>query len=276
MSLYMDRHDGVTATPKEIAELHLKDFEVQGKYGVRYVTYWVDHQAQQAFCLVDAPSKQAAEAVHREAHNDSLANEIIEVNQQVVEQFMGKIADTPAAINPATTEHVPALRTILFTDMESSVATTQRLGDAGAIELLHTHNAVVRDALKAHDGSEVKHTGDGIMASFVAASRAVESAIAIQQAFSAHNEERPDPDGTIRVKIGLNAGEPVMEDDDLFGTTVQLAKRICDCAEPSRILVANVVRELCMGKGILFADSGETALRGFEDPMRLYEVRWRD
>ena len=67
-----------------------------------------------------------------------------------------------------------------------------------------------------------------------------------------------------------------MEDQDLFGAAVQLASRICDWAEPSSILVAHVVWELFMGKNLLFADSGETALRGFEDPVRLYEVRWRD
>ena len=269
----MDRHEGVTATPAEIAEIHLKDLEVQGKYGVRYVTYWIEAEKHQAYCLVDAPSKEAAEAVHREAH-DLVANEIIEVDQRAVEEFMGKIADTPAASDPSTTDWVSPFRTILFTDMESSVATTQRLGDARAMELLRTHNAFIRDALKAQHGSEIKHTGDGIMVSFVSASGGVECAIAVQRAFAAHNEQNPD--APIHVRIGLSAGEPVMEHEDLFGTTVQLARRVCDCAEPSVILVANVVRELCMGKNFLFADTGETELRGFEDPVRLYEVRWRE
>ena len=274
MPLYMDRHEGVTETPEEIAQIHLKDLEVQNKYGVRYVTYWIEAEAQQAFCLVDAPNKEAAEAVHREAHGDSIANEIIEVTQRVVEEFMGKIADTPAAIDPATTDTVPALRTILFTDMESSTAITQRLGDASAMELLRTHNALIRDALKAHSGREIKHTGDGVMASFFSVSGAVECAIAIQKTLAAHNEENLG--NPILVRIGLNAGEPVAEDQDLFGAAVQLASRICDCAEPSRILVANVIRELCMGKDFQFADRGDTELRGFEDPVRVYEVRWRE
>jgi adenylate cyclase len=79
-----------------------------------------------------------------------------------------------------------------------------------------------------------------------------------------------------RVRIGLNAGEPVAEEQDLFGTAVQLARRICDRAEPDQILVSNVVRELAAGKGFLFSDHGDVELRGFEDPVRLYEVRWRD
>jgi class 3 adenylate cyclase len=70
-------------------------------------------------------------------------------------------------------------------------------------------------------------------------------------------------------------GEPVAEERDLFGTAVQLARRICDHADAGAILVSNVVRELAMGKGFLFADTGEVALKGIEDPVRLYEVRWR-
>jgi class 3 adenylate cyclase/pimeloyl-ACP methyl ester carboxylesterase len=162
------------------------------------------------------------------------------------------------------------IQTILFTDMEGSTTLTQRLGDAKAQEVLRTHNRIVRDALKAHGGSEIKHTGDGIMASFTSASRALECAIAIQRALAQHNESNPDT--PIRVRIGLNAGEPVAEEEDLFGTAVQLAARICAYAEPGEILAANVVRELAAGKSFLFSDRGEVALRGFEDPVRLYEV----
>ena len=273
MPLYMDRHDGVTGTTQELVRNHLRDVEVQRKYDARYVTYWFDQEAHVVFCLVDAPSTDAAEGVHREAHG-SVASEIIEVGQRAVEEFMGRIADTPAAIDPATTDMQPAFRTILFTDMEGSTALTQRVGDTRAMELLRTHDAFIRDALKAHEGSEVKHTGDGIMASFVSASQALKSAIDIQRAFSAYNEQNPA--SPIRVRIGITAGEPVMENQDLFGAAVQLASRICNCAEPNAILVANVIRELCIGKDFLFADSGETALRGFEDPVRLYDVSWRD
>jgi class 3 adenylate cyclase len=167
-----------------------------------------------------------------------------------------------------------AVHTILFTDIEGSTTLTQRLGDAKAQDLLRTHNTIVRDALKAHRGSEIKHTGDGIMASFSSASRALDCAIAIQRAVAAQVAEHPEM--PLRVRIGLNAGEPIVEDQDLFGTAVQLAARICAHAEPGQIVVPTVVRELAAGKGFLLADLGEVALRGFEDPVRLYEVRWRE
>ncbi len=164
--------------------------------------------------------------------------------------------------------------TILFTDMEGSTALAQRLGDAAAQNVRRTHNEIVRSALGEHAGREIKHTGDGIMASFTTASAALACAVAIQQGVAAHVAEQPD--SPLGVYIGLNAGEPIAEDDDLFGTSVDLARRICDHAEPGQILASNVVRELAEGKGFLFGDIGDVVPKGFEQPVRLYEVRWRD
>ncbi|OGO52404.1 MAG: hypothetical protein A2148_05765 [Chloroflexi bacterium RBG_16_68_14] len=188
--------------------------------------------------------------------------------EAAIREFVLGTAASSASEAPAAPG---GLVTILFTDIEGSTALTQRLGDAGAQELLRTHNTIVRDALKAHSGSEIKHTGDGIMASFPSASRALACAIAIQKAVEGHSVGAP-----LQVHIGLNAGEPVAEEQDLFGTAVQLARRICDKAEGSEILASDVVRQLAAGKGFLFSDRGEAALRGFEDPVRLYELRWRE
>ena len=165
------------------------------------------------------------------------------------------------------------LLTILFTDIEGSTALTQRLGDAKARELLREHERMVREALKAHGGSEVKTMGDGFMASFSSATKALECAVAVQRAFAQHNESAEEP---IKVRVGLNAGEPIAEEEDLHGTAVIEAARITAAAAGGEILVANVVRELAKGKNFLFADRGETSLRGFEDPVRLYAVRWRE
>ena len=272
MPMFMDRHDAVEATPQEIAQMHLQDVAVQGKYGVRYVSYWVDEVGKSAFCLVEAPSIERAISVHREAHG-AIPSAVIPVNQQAIEQFMGSLADNPVTNDPASTDQQPALRTILFSDMEESTALTQRLGDAAMMEVLRIHNEVLRAALSTSGGTEVKHTGDGIMASFPAASRGVECAVATQRAYAAHNER--DAMRPLQVRIGLTAGEPVVEHHDLFGAAVQLAKRICDTAQPGQILVANVVRELCIGKDVLFADMGERLLKGFENPVRLCEVQWR-
>ncbi|MDP2948297.1 MAG: adenylate/guanylate cyclase domain-containing protein [Chloroflexota bacterium] len=197
-----------------------------------------------------------------------------------IDEFLGEGQEAAAgAERPAA----GAFRTILFTDVEGSTALTQRLGDAKAREVLRQHERIVREALRALGGSEVKTMGDGFMASVPSATRALECAIAMQRAFSVGAGLAPPegaassaPTEAIRVRIGLNAGEPIAVEEDLFGTAVILAARIAAQAEGGEILVANVVRELAAGKGFLFADRGETALRGFEDPVRLYEVRWRE
>ena len=167
----------------------------------------------------------------------------------------------------------PGLQIILFTDMEGSTSLTQRLGDAAAQEMVRTHNTIVRDGLRAHEGSEIKHTGDGIMAAFSSASGAIECAIAIQKACERDVEAHPD--APVRVRIGLNAGEPVAEGEDLFGTAVQMAARIAARAEAGQILVSDVVRQLAAGKGFLFSEEGDVVLRGFDDPVRLYRVGWQ-
>jgi adenylate cyclase len=161
---------------------------------------------------------------------------------------------------------------VLFTDICGSTEMTERLGDDRAMALLHEHDAIVRHALGTHDGREVKHTGDGIMASFTSVSSAVEAAISVQRALA---ERVARQDGTLDVRIGISAGEPVSDHDDLFGATVQLAARLCACSDPRGITVSVAVRELCIGKQFRFEPRGPMALKGFSEPTHVYEVRWQ-
>ncbi len=269
MPIYLDRHDATKGlTAEEIAQMHLLDLAAQHKYGARYISYWFDPADGVAFCFVEAPSREAAEAVHMEAHGEVAAC-IIEVDPRNVTEFLGTIVE-PAPGEPLVQS---AFRTILFTDIEGSTILSQRLGDAKATQLVRTHDDIVCRALDALGGSRVKHTGDGIMASFASAARAVQCAIDIQRQFddyNAHHAQAP-----IRIRIGISAGEPVTDHDDLFGAAVALARRICDCTDPGRILVSSAVRELCLGKGFLFGDRGKRRLKGFDEPARLYEARWQ-
>jgi class 3 adenylate cyclase len=202
-----------------------------------------------------------------EGRNHAMSPEepVVDIFRKAINEFLGEGKEAEAGAEPFEPS---AFRAILFTDMEGSTTLTERLGDAEAQELRRTHDSIVRGALKAQGGSETKHTGDGIMASFPSASRAIECAVAVQRAIA---ERSNTP---LRVRIGLNAGEPVAEDADLFGTAVNLAKRICDQAEPGQILVSDVVQQLAAGKGFTFADKGEATLKGFEKPVRLHEVVW--
>ncbi len=198
--------------------------------------------------------------------------------------FLGDTASLLQAIGDFIGEEFPAIRpvpadagqapvTILFTDLEGSTDLAQRRGDATAHEIVRAHNRIVRDALGRFHGFEIKHTGDGIMASFASASRALECSVEIQRGWAAQSLPAADD---VRVRIGLNAGEPISDERDLFGTAVNLAARITAAAEAGEILASDVVRQLVAGKGFLFADRGMVSLRGFEDPVHLFEVGWQE
>ena len=166
----------------------------------------------------------------------------------------------------------PSVATLLFTDLAGSTSMFDRLGDTGARSLLRTHDAIVREGIVRRGGTEVKYTGDGFLVSFASAANAVECAIDLQRVLAAHNQRHPGR--AIRVRMGLNAGEPIAEEGDLFGATVNAAARICARAKPGQILVAEVVRQLCTGKDVEFVDRGRVALRGLSARYRLFEVPW--
>lgn len=170
---------------------------------------------------------------------------------------------------------VSAFRTVLFTDLAGHTEMMSRLGDEGGRAVLREHERITREVLKAHGGAEVKTMGDGFMASFGSVTRAVECAVALQRAMEAWNaEEVAQQAGRLRVRVGLNAGEPIEEEGDLYGATVILASRIAARAEGGEILVSDNVRSLCAGKGFEFADRGEFKAKGFVEPVRVYAVKW--
>jgi class 3 adenylate cyclase len=264
---FMDRHEFVGLSAEEAALAHLKDLKVQDRYGVRFLTYWFDEERQTAFCLAKAPNADAVEEVHRASHG-YMAYQIIEVDEPTVARFMGGILEH----RPGEVYVDAAFRTILFTDIVESTSLTQRLGDAAVMEMVRAHDEIVRRTLEGHRGSEVKHTGDGLMAAFPSVVSAIESAVEIQRRISDAEATGRMP---LRVRIGMAAGEPVTERNDLFGATVQLAARLCSRADPGGILVAGAVHDLALGKGFAFRSRGRLRLKGFDSPMPAFEVVWR-
>jgi class 3 adenylate cyclase len=270
MPIYMDRHDLNGATAADLADAHTKDVAIQDSYGVRFMTYWFDESRGKAFCLVDAPDKHSAECVHRAAHGH-VAGEVVEVSLAVVEAFLGRIQDPPLQPGQQPGEHLDgARRAILFTDIVGSVEMTTRLGARGAVEIIRAHDAIVGRCLAEFGGREVKHTGDGIMAVFPDSRRGVECAIRIQREFRHYNQHSQDP---IHVRIGMDSGEPVEDSNDLFGTTVQLAARLCSEATADQILVSEAVGQE-HGDGALFKVAEQRQLKGFAAPVGVVECVW--
>jgi class 3 adenylate cyclase len=275
MPLYMDIHNLQGVSAEELAKAHEADLATQKKYGVEYRKYWFNESCGKAFCLFEAPSAEIAAKVHCEAHGQ-MAEKIIEIQPELAEGFLGggEVNAAGAVLVPGGGQDArdSAIRTVLFTDIVDSTLLTQNYGDEVAMAFLRVHDMIVRNALVGFNGREVKHTGDGIMASFISSAAAVRCAARIQRDLAVRRQERSDH--PIKVRIGGAAGEPVEHENDIFGATVQLASRLCSHAEPDQILVSSVVADLCMGKGLSFRSLGEVSLKGFEQPVRIHAVEF--
>ena len=165
-------------------------------------------------------------------------------------------------------------RAVLFTDIVGHTKMMSSLGDERGRDVLREHERITREVLHEHGGTEIKALGDGFMASFLTITSALFCAVALQRRIEDRNT-RSGSDMHLMVRIGLNAGEPVEEDGDLFGATVILASRISSIADGGEILVSSAVRELSAGKGFIFRDRGSFDAKGFDEPVRIWEVDWR-
>ena len=264
MPLYMDRHDVRGITAEQVAQAHLMDLAASPKHGVEFLSYWFDGANNAAFCLAKAPSPEEMQAVHAETHG-LVSNEIISVAEDNILRFLGRIE------NPTDATHATsAFRTVLFTDLEGSTSLLNRLGQSEYLLLLTEHDLIIRRALVSAHGREVKHTGDGIMAAFEDVADGLRCALAIEAGFAARNAATPAP--ALRVRIGIAAGEPVDHNDDLFGSTVTLAARICQAADAGQILVSDRVRELGAEQGFAFSGATLRELKGFADQVAVFEL----
>ncbi len=160
--------------------------------------------------------------------------------------------------------------TIMFTDLVGSTALFERHGDEAADVLRRDHFAALRRAAADHDGREIKSTGDGLMLAFASAVSAVRCAVEMQRAAASV------PDGPA-LRIGLDAGEPLAEGDDLYGTPVIVASRLCDGASAGEVLASEVVAQVA-GRRVAeqMRPVGPRRLKGISTPVSVAEVLWRD
>ncbi len=176
------------------------------------------------------------------------------------------------AREPAPAPMLAGVVTFLFSDLAGSTELLQTLGDDAADELHRRYFTLLRQALAAHGGTEVKSLGDGLMAAFASPLAAVSAAVAMQEAMARENEGR----GTaLSVRVGLHAGEAIGEGDDWFGTPVVVAQRLCDRARGGQVLASALLAGLVGNRGDhSFRALGGLALKGLAEPIAACEVVW--
>lgn len=264
MPYFMDRHDVPGATAQDAANAHAQDMEAAADYDVQFFSYWFDANAGGVFCFAEAPARENLVEVHSASHG-MVPNEIISVSEDNVLRFLGTVHE-PVDAGEVTSP----FRAILFTDLEGSTQLLEDIGESAFMVLLTEHDLLIRRALVAARGREVKHTGDGILASFDSVDRALECSLDIQARFTDRNatgEERE-----LRVRIGIAAGEPVDHNDDIYGSAVNLASRLCDAARPGHILVSDVVHGMASDESYSFDEGQRQELKGFPAPVEVFEL----
>jgi len=164
----------------------------------------------------------------------------------------------------------PAFVSILFTDLVGSTAMWHHHSDEAADALRREHFEALRVAVAEHGGREVKSTGDGLMVVFTSATAAVRCAVAMQRATTGA-ERGP------QLRVGIDAGEPIDDDGDVYGTPVIVASRLCDAADAGEILVSDLVRQVAGRRSAeLLQPAGSVRLKGIADPVAVAQVAWRE
>ena len=239
MPIFMDRHDvSETVTAEDLAQLHQEDVKIQDQFGCRGLTYWFDNKRKTAFCLIEAPHKEAIQKMHDMAHGD-VPNSIIEVEASVVESFLGRIEDPEKTKNSVLNIiNDPAFRTIMVITLRRS--SLKQHGTAQFKSSLHNYNNAVLNLLNVYEGNLVKQSENYFLVSFKSVSNATHAAFDIQ---SLLKEFRNDVNNKIVLKIGLAAGVPVTEKKLIFEDTIKLAERMCMIVK-GEIIVSSEVKEL--------------------------------
>ncbi|MBO9573087.1 MAG: DUF4242 domain-containing protein [Chitinophagaceae bacterium] len=273
----MDIHLVPGIKANDVAEAHRKDILLEKEHHCKCMTYWIDEERENVFCLIEAPEKEAVIEMHRRSHG-LVPNKIIEVNSNIVESFLGRIYD-PADARTTDTGlkvfHDPSFRILLVTKITDPVLLKHKWGTEKTNELLASQNELIRNKLIQYDGSEVEHEGDGFIISFNSATKAVKCALDIQKALDPADAEISG------FKIGISSGEPIGKTDNLFGDAIQSAERISLTVKNMGVAMSVSVRNL-VSKEIFNKNEKDIVTLSPQDENFLevlfsgFEAHWQD
>jgi AraC-like DNA-binding protein len=240
MPIYMDIHEVPGIEAIDAAEAHRKDMLIQADFQCKCMTYWVDVDRGVAFCLIEAPDKSIVEEMHRQSHG-LVPNKVIEVKNELVESFLGRINDPEDAKVTDTGLKVfsgTASRILMITQITDPILLKYKLGAVQACELMDSLKNSIKKAISVSGGRVAEDAGNNNIASFSSAAKAVACAVEIRKNL---------PDSVRKFAgctIGLHAGEPVAESDKLFGDTIRLARYLCTLTSNNGIVVSSGVKEI--------------------------------
>lgn len=172
----------------------------------------------------------------------------------------------PAASIAPVAERSVGTRSVLFTDVVAGTALRQRLGEEAADAFQRRHDELLADAVQASGGTVVKGLGDGVLAVFDAAADAVAAGVRAQRNVDDHNRRHRGE--AFEIRVGISVGDVASDGDDVHGSAVIEASRLCDAAQGGQVLVSDLVRALTRGRGGFgFEPVGELTFKGLDEPV---------
>lgn len=240
MPLFLDLHslpEGITAA--HVAEMHQADLDLEHEYNCRGLTYWCDEKRKTAFCLIEAPSKEALIDLHENAHG-AIPTRIIEVNDTIVESFLGRIEDPEKSKNVTLNIiNDPAFRTLMVLKIKNK---TLRSTETNSLqEEIRGFTTAIKSLTSQYRGRIVRHEANTFLSSFEAVTDAVHCGIDIMNAYN--NANTP----YLEFKIGVSAGTPVTEKDSIFEDTIKISDYLSDIAK-GNFSISRVVKDLYEGE----------------------------
>jgi len=275
----MDRHDvSENVTAEIVAQIHQEDLIVQHKFGCRGLTYWFDDIRKTAFCLVEAPDKEAIIKMHNLAHGE-VPHQIIEVDASIVESFLGRIEDPEKALNTnLNIINDPAFRTIMVVAIENqSFKNHEPFSYAEKVQ--HVYKQMVA-IFKSFEGNVVQKKNNGFLISFQSVTKAVLCALKIQENYKIFKNQYKI--NFSELSIGLHAGVPVTEKKSIFEDTIKLAERM-HIISRAEIVISTEVQHLYESENLgsivnrnqihVLTSSEEKFITDF---MEFTETEWQD
>lgn len=237
----MDLHIVPDAILDDVVEAHKLDVAIQDQFGCNCMTFWFDQDRGNVFCLIEAPDKESVINMHNQAHG-LIPHKILEVNSNLVDAFLGRIQE-PKSLDGMSSSDIkafysdPAFRVLLVTHTRDLKLLVHQYGRDKAHELFSLKNEIVRKQIHQYEGQEIEIQGSNFLASFVSASQAIRSAIAIQNKLHIAAE-------LLQFKIGLHGGKPVSKRDGIFEDTISYAKHLCLFGKGRQVIISNMVNNL--------------------------------
>ena len=239
MPLFLDLHElpeGITA--QHVAEMHQADLDIEHEYNCRGLTYWCDEIRKTAFCLIEAPNKQALIDLHENAHG-AIPTRIIEVNDTIVESFLGRIEDPEKSKNVSLNIiNDPAFRTLMVVKMKTIALRSTEINILKAA--IRGYTTSIKGLASNYNGSIVKQEANTFLISFASVTDAIHCGIKINKSYNI--TVTPD----LEFNIGISAGTPVTKKDSIFEDTIKTSNYLSDLS--SGIHITSIIKDLYEGE----------------------------